>query len=103
VVWQCKIGALVGVVWLIAAEPLMPQSLWQAEPAAGVRFAGANLPSPPQQGQAWNAPKGRLPDKWGTAVAELRGQGLSDPRGCEYREVKITWIGRSALTFAATT
>jgi hypothetical protein len=32
-----------------------------------------------------------LPEKWGTAVAELRRQGLADPRGCEYREMKITW------------
>ena len=53
-------------------------------------FDGSGIPAPPQQNLKWEPPATTLPEKLVTATAKLFEQGLSDPRGCEYREVEIT-------------
>lgn len=53
------------------------------------RFEGKSIPDPPQQGRDWTAPETRLPRFLRTATRLLFEQGVSDPRGCEYREVEI--------------
>jgi hypothetical protein len=58
-------------------------------PKPGVLFTGASLPAPPQQGKPWKPPASRLPEKWISAAEELYRSGFADPRGCEYREVKL--------------
>ena len=68
-----------------------------------VLFTGADLPTPPQQGKPWKPPASSLPEKWVSAAEELYHCGLADPRGCEYREVKLTsgsslWGGSSLVT-----
>jgi hypothetical protein len=75
-----KIVALTSILWLTAGEAAIPQLPKQAKPAPGVLFTGANLPSPSTQEQTWSPSKSRLPEKWGTAVAELRRHRLADPR-----------------------
>jgi hypothetical protein len=47
-------------------------------------------PDPPRQGQRWTPPKHRLPNAWVVAADTLFEQGLADPRGCEYRVVRVT-------------
>jgi hypothetical protein len=45
---------------------------------------------PPQQGQPWKPLASKLPEKWTSALQEILKYGFADPRGCEYREVKLT-------------
>jgi len=52
-------------------------------------FAGKGLPEPPEQGRPWTAPASRLPRFLVDATATLFGQGLADPRGCEYRSIEL--------------
>src|ERR1035438_3559311 len=52
-------------------------------------FHGTNLPSPPKQNSAWNAPATSLPSNYLSATTTLFEQGLADPRGCEYREIEV--------------
>lgn len=47
------------------------------------------LPTPPMQHSPWKPPPGALEDVFAGAVAVLCEEGLPDPRGCEYREVKV--------------
>jgi hypothetical protein len=50
------------------------------------RFQGDSLPAAPQQAAPWTPPKTRLSSRLVAATRTLFAQGLSDPRGCEYRE-----------------
>jgi hypothetical protein len=52
-------------------------------------FHGTNLPAPPKQNSAWNAPATSLPSNYLSASTTLFEQGLADPRGCEYREIEV--------------
>lgn len=47
------------------------------------------LPTPPQQSEPWTPPETRLPRFMTTAARTLFEQGLADPRGCEYRSIRI--------------
>jgi hypothetical protein len=58
---------------------------------AGVLFAGAHLPTPPAQERMWKAPARPFSKLWLSALEELMHHGFADPRGCEYREVSLTW------------
>ncbi len=56
-------------------------------------FTGISVPMAPQQGNPWKPPESGLPKSWATAVQTLRGHGYADPRGCEYRNVKLAFAG----------
>ncbi len=48
-----------------------------------------SMPIPPEQNKTWTPPPTSLPPVVVSAIADLFKAGLADPRGCEYREVKI--------------
>jgi hypothetical protein len=52
-------------------------------------FAGDGIPAPPWQKKPWAAPKTTIPAKFVAAFNPLFEQGFADPRGCEYREVRV--------------
>jgi hypothetical protein len=84
---------LLGILWFGAMETgsrLLAGDEPSQPPKPGVLFAGRDLPLPPQQGRPWTPPASKLPEKWITAFQELLRHGFADPRGCEYREVKLT-------------
>jgi hypothetical protein len=88
-------GAVVGLAiagpYVLAAETTdVVDEERPAAPKPGVLFTGTALPTTPQQGQSWTPPSSKLPKKWISAVEELYRHGFADPRGCEYREVKLT-------------
>jgi hypothetical protein len=75
--------------WM-ASLLLLPMLLGQAGQAQKApKFAGREIPDPPQQGAPWQAPETKLPRFLVNAVGMLFDQGIADPRGCEYREVEI--------------
>ena len=47
------------------------------------------LPMPPRQAEPWTPPRTSLPKFLISATAALYDQGLADPRGCDYRKIKI--------------
>ena len=47
------------------------------------------FPEPPMQHAAWTPPKTDLPADLITATTRLFQQGLADPRGCEYRSIRV--------------
>jgi hypothetical protein len=49
----------------------------------------SELPEPPQQKASWTRPRCGLPEQLVSATAKLFEQGLADPRGCEYREIRL--------------
>ncbi|QEH33058.1 hypothetical protein OJF2_15540 [Aquisphaera giovannonii] len=75
---------------ILVAVAILPTSttLGQAtndEPTA--RFAG--LARPPRQADRWDAPATRIPPGVVAAARILFDQGFADPRGCEYRAVRL--------------
>lgn len=65
-------------------------------------FRGTEIPVPPQQGQPWDTPD--LEEKYlpfAETVRQLFDDGMADPRGCEYREVKFAvgncWFGDAGV------
>jgi hypothetical protein len=50
-----------------------------------------SLPSPPSQNQRWTPPSTKLPANVISACQDLFDSGLADPRGCEYREVIVSY------------
>ena len=64
-------------------------------------FTGPSLPVPPRQNAPWQPPRTSLPGTFSTAAIKLFEQGLSDPRGCEYRQVEIAvgsvWGGAAVM------
>ena len=48
------------------------------------------FPEPPRQKDAWKPPASKVPAEFVKAAALLFEQGLTDPRGCEYRAVELT-------------
>ncbi len=69
--------------------------LWQvgsmAEDAS--QPAKVDAVTPPEQYRPWTAPPTGLPVVVVSAVTELFDDGLPDPRGCQYREIKIQEFG----------
>jgi hypothetical protein len=65
----------------------MMACLLVAEPD-GPRLDGA-IPEPPARREAWTPPATKLPRFLLDATATLCDQGLADPRGCEYREIRL--------------
>jgi hypothetical protein len=69
--------------------------------APSPHFHGAEMPTPPQQGQPWTPPKSQLPEVALDAMKALFDEGLADPRGCDYREIKVAvgncWSGDSGV------
>ena len=53
------------------------------------RAQGPTLPAPPRQAMSWTPPPTSLPRFLVTATAALCGQGLADPRDCDYRVIQI--------------
>lgn len=60
-----------------------------AERQATPNFGGDELPDPPAQKKAWQIPQSSLPESYVSATSALFDQGMADPRGCEYREIKV--------------
>lgn len=56
-------------------------------------LARADEPTPPQQDAPWTPPKTSLPKEFVEATRTLFEQGLADPRGCEYRSIRISGGG----------
>lgn len=56
-------------------------------------IARADEPTPPQQGAPWTPPETSLPKEFVAAARTLFEQGLADPRGCEYRSIRISGGG----------
>ena len=77
---------------LRGSAPAMTTSPSPAPPT----FAGAALPTPPQQTSPWTPPAG-LPGPLVSAATTLFDQGLADPRGGDYRQVSVAvgnvWSG----------
>ena len=68
-------------------------------------IARADEPTPPQQHEPWTPPRTSLPKAFSPAVETLFEQGLADPRGCEYRSIRIpvgSLMGRFADPFQTT-
>ncbi|HWB59921.1 MAG TPA: hypothetical protein VG733_10520 [Chthoniobacteraceae bacterium] len=70
-------------LWFATASRVMAQG--DAPP----QFKGTDIPAPPQQGQPWTPPKTDIPAPTLDAFTKLFQQGFPDPRGCDYREVKV--------------
>ena len=68
-----------------ASPPSLPG---QATPPAATEEPGI-LPAPPQQSALWTPPPTKLPKTVVAAAEQLFQLGLSDPRGCEYREIEV--------------
>ncbi len=51
--------------------------------------SAAAVPAPPRQRDPWTPPATKLPRYLVSAAATLYEQGLADPRGCEYRAVRL--------------
>jgi hypothetical protein len=60
-----------------------------AERQATPKFGGDRLPDPPAQKEVWQIPPSTLPESYVSATRTLFDQGMADPRGCEYREIKV--------------
>jgi hypothetical protein len=58
-------------------------------PAVLPRFAGGAIPGPPGPRDPWTTPETKLPRFLVEATATLADQGMADPRGCEYREIRL--------------
>jgi hypothetical protein len=93
-------GVIIGL--LFAA---FPAAAFEASESAkpGILFKGTSIPKPPKQGEPWKPLDTRLPEKWITAAEELYRKGFADPRGCEYRKVKLScgsslWGGSYLVT-----
>ena len=90
--WRYGAGALYAAILgsgLVAAA--------EKPKAAGIDplFTGTVLPVPPQQGRPWTAPAVKLSQKWMDGVRFLVGRGYADPRGCEYRDVRLAFGGQT--------
>lgn len=71
---------------LTLALALLLASAAGAGPAMGDEMT---FPTPPRQGEPWAPPRTTLPRFLASATAALCEQGLADPRGCDYRTVRI--------------
>jgi len=76
--------ALLGCAFLTVVELAGAQQLQRP------RFAGERLPQPPKQKVDWTAPVTKLPESFVVATRTLFDLGLADPRGCDYRMIKLT-------------
>ena len=54
-------------------------------------FTGKSIPEPPLQKAKWTPPTTTVPKEFVEAAALLFADGLADPRGCEYREIYVTF------------
>ncbi|MEO8204775.1 MAG: hypothetical protein ABI615_01250 [Chthoniobacterales bacterium] len=50
-------------------------------------FSDTEVPNPPATGTPWVAPE--VSPEWARAAKELFDQGMADPRGCDYRQIKV--------------
>ena len=93
-----RILTLIGLLALLVLPACAAETTFQPSP----HFTGTALPTPPQQAKAWTPPATNVPAEWLSATAALVKRGLSDPRGCEYREVAVgtgnCWSGDSGVT-----
>jgi hypothetical protein len=52
-------------------------------------FQGSSIPQPPAQNQPWTPPQTKLSPATVNTMVQLFSDGLSDPRGCDYREIEV--------------
>jgi hypothetical protein len=73
--------------------------LWRNDGVAqdGFKPKDADVTVPPKPAQPWTAPPTKLPPVVVSAITELFNDGLPDPRGCEYREIKIPEFGTRTI------
>ena len=58
-----------------------------ADPGGDARFYGTEIPAPPASKEKWTPPEG--PKLLAEITELLFGLGMADPRGCEYRQIKV--------------
>jgi len=85
-----------------SAQRLIALAIVCSSVAAMVRAEEPTLPTPPQQTAPWAPPETRLPRFLVTAAQALFDQGLADPRGCEYRAIRIQVRGRGGQEVSTT-
>lgn len=77
---------LIPLAFVVTAA--MPEDAPAPKPSP--HFTGTALPIPPQQKSPWTPPKSdAIPAPLISAMRALFDAGLADPRGCEYRAVKL--------------
>ena len=59
------------------------------------KFERDSIPVPPAQNQPWKPPLTTLPTVVVSSCQDLFDAGLSDPRGCEYREIVVPFRAQS--------
>ena len=85
-----KVGAtmtFLTAVFLSGATALA--LLPRTESRQAPHFDGTSIPDPPRQSEPWQPPTTSLPTFLSSASATLFGQGLADPRGCDYHAIEI--------------
>ncbi|MCI0380398.1 MAG: hypothetical protein L0215_22665 [Gemmataceae bacterium] len=91
-----QIGYLMAALLLALSANLFAQ---ERRPAP--HFQGKELPEPPAQTQPWQPPQTTLPKDFVSATEALFGAGLADPRGCDYRVIKVAvgncWDGGGSV------
>jgi hypothetical protein len=76
-------------VVLVAASCLQPTARCHAQAVEKPIWQGDYLPTPPAQKEAWTPPDSNLTKALIDAATILFHLGLADPRGCEYRSIRL--------------
>jgi hypothetical protein len=87
IIHACRRNVIFRLPAILACAAALGGGLDAREPALP-RFQGDALPAGPQQSAPWTPPKTRLSSRLIAATRTLFAQGVADPRGCEYREIK---------------
>ncbi len=58
-----------------------------ADPGGNARFYGTEIPAPPASREKWTPPE--EPKLLMKVTEMLFGLGMADPRGCDYRQIKV--------------
>jgi hypothetical protein len=82
---------ILGQLALLAAAVWSVGGMARADLHATALFQGPALPEPIHQGDPWAPPETPLPKFLIEATTVLFEQGLADPRGCQYREIELTF------------
>ncbi len=74
---------------LLLTAFFLAASLFAQERRPAPHFQGKELPEPPAQTEPWQPPQTTLPKAFVSATEALFQARFADPRGCEYRVIKV--------------